>query len=72
MSVQQNNLKTVKMVVLISFHFWRENNQFFFNIFYSFQGKNIFFTFLKKMTAKRQDTRMGLQSGWTEVTDPHW
>jgi len=24
------------------------------------------------MSAKRQDTRMGLQSGWTEVTDPHW
>ena len=22
------------------------------------------------MSAKRQDTRMGLQSGWTEVTDP--
>jgi hypothetical protein len=48
-SVQQNNLKTVKMVVLISFHFWRENNRPSSSIFSTvFKGKNIFLTFLKK------------------------
>ena len=46
--------------------------------FFSFlEGKQqnkkvrIFFNISWKMTAKCQDTRMGLQSGWTKVTDPH-